>query len=122
MTLLLLKHSKTVCLYQSDKINEHLRSENFLLSKQNFCLNCIWGQPPTKLISGKEQKLFSVFTVFRPAEWREFGAFVELQGKPYVVDQMKSIKLKDIYEDLESQIKAVKVCTKIFRIYENVNK
>ena len=45
-----------------------------------------------------------------------------LKGKPYLVQHLESIKVNDIYGDLDSQIKAVKVWAKIFRIYENMNK
>ena len=42
-----------------------------------------------------------------------------LTSKPYLVEDLKSIKVNDIYGSLSKQIKAVKVWTKVFRIHEN---
>ena len=42
-----------------------------------------------------------------------------LTSKPYLVEDLKSVKVNDIYGSLSKQIRAVKVFLKVFRIYEN---
>ena len=60
LTALQMKHSKSMYLYQSDKMAEYLRSDQISVKKRNLFLSCVWGILPIKQITRKGMKIIFI--------------------------------------------------------------
>ena len=126
LTALQMKHSKSMYLYQSEKMAEYLRCDQISVKQKKLLFKLRVGTTPNKTNYKKkyENNLHCSLCLDQQSEesLEHLLNCTFLKGKPYLVQHLESIKVNDIYGDLDSQIKAVKVWAKIFRIYENMNK
>ena len=125
LTQLQMAHSKSKFLYQEQKMQEYLTTE--LLSKREkqllFRLRSRTTPNKTNYKAKYLNNLSCTLCEIPDLEESESHLLCcdYLTSIPELAQELLTIQYEDIYKSLPSQIKAVKVWSKIFKIYESKN-
>ena len=124
LTKLQMKHSKSMYLYQNDVMAEYLTTHLLSVRQKQLLFRLRSRTTPNKTNYRKKYENNLTCSLCKKQNSEEsLGHFLEcnfLLTKPHLTNELKSVKEDDIYKPLPSQIKAVKLWAKVFRIYESV--
>ena len=115
------KHSKSMFLHQSDKMQEYLTTDQLTIKEKQLLFKLRSGVTPNKAnFKKKYENNLSCILCLDPDSVETLEHLLEcsyLATQPQLEKEIKSIKCEDIYSELSKQVKAVKIWNKIFKIY-----
>ena len=125
LTELQMKHRKSQFLYQESTMKGYLMTEELTTREKQLLFKLRSRVTPNKTNYRKKYEHDLSCTLCRDPNTEESESHLLscpfLVNKPQLGSVMQTVQYEDIYKNLTLQVKAVKVWTKIFKIYDKVN-